>query len=342
MVNLILAQQQTLAASPHGGTPTPEPAYRPVIVPCPPSPNHGGPRPRTAGVIIHSTRGGGAYGREFVGTLNWFARQDSQVSAHAVVSRAGEIAYPVPADMIAYHAGVHNADHLGVEFEQPTIQDAYTVPQFAAGAWLVSGWCRQYGIPIDRQHLIGHEESAQGRRAGKTDPGARWDWQRFLALVAALASPVPARRTEVITTIVAVANEHGIPPVALVALGVAESGLDPLARRPANPLKDAEYWPDVSGGLMQAAVRWTKEYQDAGYDGSYPGPEATERILRLYYDPEHSLRTAAPLLKHYLQRANGDPILAMLYYNGPNKDPATNPNRANYERGLAQARMILG
>jgi hypothetical protein len=193
---------------------------------------------------------------------------------------------------------------------------------------------------------VGHEQTPSGIAAGKSDPGPAWSWQHFFDLLSGGGAEAPetpvSSREEIIRIISQVADETGIPRDALLGLAISESNLDPFARRPRTAADDERSWPDVSGGIFQPAVKWTKEYQAGGFDGSYPGPEATERILQLYYDPEHAARTAAPLLKHYLQRANGDPILAMLYYNGPNKDPVTNPNRGNYERGWREARAILG
>jgi len=194
----ILARgRQVVAPAEPAPEPEPEPEPTPEPTPVeadvyPISPHYGGPRPATVGVVIHSTRGGAAYGTEFRATLNWFANPASLVSAHAVVSRTGEVAYPVAADLIAWHAREHNQSWLGIEFEQPTLHDDFPVEQLLAGAAVVRDWCAQYGLPVDREHLRGHEEMPAGRADGKTDPGPEFPWDRFLALVQGEVAEEPA------------------------------------------------------------------------------------------------------------------------------------------------------
>ncbi|MET9133681.1 hypothetical protein [Streptomyces antibioticus] len=41
---------------------------------------------------------------------------------------------------------------------------------------------RRYGIPVDREHIVGHVEVPG---TDHTDPGEHWDWDRYMKLVAA-------------------------------------------------------------------------------------------------------------------------------------------------------------
>lgn len=153
----------------------------------------------------------------------------------------------------------------------------------------------------------------------------------------------PKTREEVITISNRVAGEWGIPPALLLACGIAESNLRWNARRPTVPSKDADYWPDVSAGVWQQAVRYDPEYQGGS---AYPGPAETERILQRQYDVERSAHVAAENLK---RKFRGDPnndadILRALYsYNWPagSGRPYSPEHEANYKRGLAEARTIL-
>ena len=43
----------------------------------------------------------------------------------------------------------------------------------------------KYGIPIDRQHIIGHDEINDY----KSDPGPAWDWDRFIELAKKYRNP---------------------------------------------------------------------------------------------------------------------------------------------------------
>ncbi|WP_010471205.1 N-acetylmuramoyl-L-alanine amidase, partial [Streptomyces somaliensis] len=73
----------------------------------------------------------------------------------------------------------------------------FTPAMYAASARLTAGICARYGIPVDREHVIGHVE-VEG--TDHTDPGPHWDWDRYMELVrraaaAPSASPsAPAAR----------------------------------------------------------------------------------------------------------------------------------------------------
>ncbi|MBI2888176.1 MAG: N-acetylmuramoyl-L-alanine amidase [Chloroflexi bacterium] len=141
------------------------------------SPNHSGPRRRTLGVVIHSTRGGApSQETEYMATLNWFASSGSQVSAHRVIGHDGDGAIVVDDALIAWHATDHNAEWLGVELTEPTINDPYSDEQYAALRGLLQEWSATYGFPLDREHLVAHSEI----NSQKTDPGPLFSWEKLL------------------------------------------------------------------------------------------------------------------------------------------------------------------
>ena len=147
-----------------------------------PSSNHGGSRSWTDGVIVHSTRGDGG-DREFEATLNWFNNPDSQASAHVVIARDGRKARCVDSSLIAWHAGEHNAYYLGVELEQATREEEYTDHQYyILSTWILSQ-AQVFGFPISRTNIVGHEETAQGKRMVKSDPGYKFDWDKLMGLL---------------------------------------------------------------------------------------------------------------------------------------------------------------
>lgn len=154
------------------------------------SPNHDGPRAVTMGAFIHSTRSGQNWPlqREADSTVGWFLNPASQVSAHFVVGPAG-VTRCVHDDDAAWHARENNRSWLGVEIAQPTDLTPYTDFQYAATAEIVRLWAAKYGFPLVRVHsqkhpgVIGHEDSEQGQKDGKTDPGHKFDWPRFLRLL---------------------------------------------------------------------------------------------------------------------------------------------------------------
>jgi len=127
-------------------------------------------------IIIHTTEG------SFQSCINWFKTTKSQVSAHYVVGFDGKIAQMVKDKDRAWHAGVklYNEQAIGIEHEGHAARNEWTEKQFRASADLTRWLCHEYGIPIDRKHLLGHNEIAPGR---KTDPGPYFKWDLYLALV---------------------------------------------------------------------------------------------------------------------------------------------------------------
>jgi N-acetyl-anhydromuramyl-L-alanine amidase AmpD len=153
------------------------------------SPNFSANRRRTDGIIIHSTRGNSANPEtDYHATINWFLNPQSEVSAHVVVGPRKVCRMVNDAD-VAWHAGQHNGTHLGMEIAQPRPDTPYTDFQYAAAAAVALAWCAKYNIPIKhvkdekQPGIIGHQETRQGKGAGKTDPGAPFDWKRFIGLM---------------------------------------------------------------------------------------------------------------------------------------------------------------
>lgn len=164
--------------------------------------------------------------------------------------------------------------------------------------------------------------------------------------------PEPKTRDEVIAISNAVADEVGILRLLLLACGIAESNLKWDARRPSSPDQDEAYWTDVSHGVWQQTVRWSQEYKDwytndaPGHPpGQFPGADVTEAAGVHYYDVEHAARVAARQLKAHYRPGEDDAVAkALARYNYPAGDGTFKgtAQEANYRRGIAEARAILG
>jgi hypothetical protein len=159
-----------------------------------------------------------------------------------------------------------------------------------------------------------------------------WDWDRFLAL---LSGGNPA--TSVLDQIVAGAERHGVPPLALVALAYAESRLIPDARRDG-------VWPDVSTGLFQQTARFAPEYLAGGYGPEYPGAAVVEPILSKYLDIDHAIDVAAPNLRAKLEQSGGDLLKRLALYNFPAGGGLfkSEAHRLNYTSAIVESRRLLG
>ncbi|WP_337841337.1 1,6-anhydro-N-acetylmuramyl-L-alanine amidase AmpD [Rheinheimera sp.] len=109
-----------------------------------------------------------------------------QVSAHLVIFRDGTVHQYVPFNKRAWHAGQSefqgqancNDYSIGIELEG-TEQVPYTEAQYQSLIQVTALLCRFYpGITAER--IVGHQQIAPGR---KTDPGASFDWGRYLQAV---------------------------------------------------------------------------------------------------------------------------------------------------------------
>ncbi len=136
-------------------------------------------------IVIHVAQG------SYSGTINWFQDPRANVSAHYVVSKKGGVAQCVQNRDVAWHAGhwVYNTHSIGIEHAgyigNPR---SFTRTMYRASAKLSAYLVKRHRIPIDRQHIIGHNQvpgcpGAGGGAGCHTDPGRYWDWVRYMRLI---------------------------------------------------------------------------------------------------------------------------------------------------------------
>lgn len=112
---------------------------------------------------------------------------------YSLRSSDGHIAQHVPLKDVAWHAGnwYINAKSIGLEHEGFLVSpDAwYTEAMYRASSRLVRYLAAKYDIPLDRQHILGHDNvpgpTAVNIRAMHTDPGPYWDWDHYFKLLGA-------------------------------------------------------------------------------------------------------------------------------------------------------------
>ena len=172
--------------------------------------------------IWHATRGP-AGSNQFLGTINWFT---SSANVHP------ELQYGPSADLLIgtdgrivqftdyatersnWSAGygdspalTYGADEWGVSIEvaQSAALEAFTADQVEAIAQVMAELNRAFSIPLtwlsylDQLRAkpvpmghVGHEDTANGRRTGKTDPGDKFPWVQSLARARAILEPPAA------------------------------------------------------------------------------------------------------------------------------------------------------
>lgn len=129
-------------------------------------------------VVIHITDGGA----NINGTIGWFQNPDANVSAHYVIGQDGEVVQMVRHADVAWHARSANGTSIGIEHVANTRGLNPTPAQMCASAALVTWLCDQYGIPVDRTHILGHSE-ADTSTTHTGCPNAVWDWDYYMGMV---------------------------------------------------------------------------------------------------------------------------------------------------------------
>ncbi|WP_443072669.1 N-acetylmuramoyl-L-alanine amidase [Streptomyces sp. RPT161] len=141
-------------------------------------------------IVIHDTE------TTYQQAIDAFQNPANGDAANYVMRAAdGTVTQMVPAKDLAFHAGNYwfNMHSVGIEHEGFAAHGAtwYTQAQYRATADLVRYLAAKYDIPLDRQHIIGHDNvpgPVDGYVAGMHwDPGPYWDWAYFMRLV---GSPV--------------------------------------------------------------------------------------------------------------------------------------------------------
>ena len=182
-------------------------------------------------IVIHATDGGSLTGNGW-----WLSAGHSHASAHYVVSRDGSIVQLVHLSDIAWHAGNWkvNQHSIGIEHVGDTYDpNGFTNAQYQQSARLVAWLVRRYGIPVDRQHIIGHSQvpdpndpSALGGSDHHTDPGPYWRWGYYLNLVRHFAFPARYAIHVDTTTIDRGETLTGIVPWSVRTKGTAARRVD--------------------------------------------------------------------------------------------------------------------
>jgi len=208
-------------------------------------------------VVIHITDGG----PNVSGTIGWFQNSNQRnakgdpihVSAHYVIGQDGEVVQLVKHNDVAWHASSANSDSIGIEHVARAPHawdkllghtDAGLMPtdaQYCASAALVNWLCNEFNIPMDRTHVLGHNE-ASPRDHHEDCPNAVWDWDYYMGMVTSGACDAKTATAS--------------------ALGATGQGR--LARKTSTPRSqalrqvDAGYTPTNS----QEALDYQKQFQD--------------------------------------------------------------------------------
>jgi N-acetylmuramoyl-L-alanine amidase-like protein len=139
-------------------------------------------------IVIHDTE------ETYDKTIALFGTPGTGAAAHYLVRSAdGQVTQFVPTRDIAYHAGNFwfNAHSIGIEHEGFLAQGGtwYTEAMYQSSARLVRWLAHRFDVPLDRAHILGHEEVPGQTPAAVPgmhfDPGPYWDWAHYFDLLRA-------------------------------------------------------------------------------------------------------------------------------------------------------------
>jgi hypothetical protein len=142
-------------------------------------------------IVIHTME------NDFATVVEFFRRRGTAVGAHYVVRGTdGLVVQMVDERAVVFHDACFNELSIGIEHEgYAAAGDVwFSDALYAASARLVRDIARRYGVPLDRAHVLGHGDAPDCSE--HTDPGALWDWERFMRELRGAEwprEPVPAR-----------------------------------------------------------------------------------------------------------------------------------------------------
>ncbi|MFF4836927.1 N-acetylmuramoyl-L-alanine amidase [Streptomyces sp. NPDC001315] len=138
-------------------------------------------------IVIHDTE---AYLPNMFQTV----QDPTEASWHySIRSKDGHVTQHIRTKDMAWHSGNQfvNARSIGIEHEgfltQPNTW--YTEEMYRSSARLVRYLAKKYDVPLDRQHIFGHD-NVPSPTAGSIpdmhdDPGPFWDWRHYFDLLGA-------------------------------------------------------------------------------------------------------------------------------------------------------------
>ncbi|HEX4701621.1 MAG TPA: peptidoglycan recognition family protein, partial [Pseudonocardiaceae bacterium] len=153
-------------------------------------------------IVLHDTE------ESYAGTIATFQDPFHFASAHYVVDGvAGTVTQMVPTKDVAWHAGnwYVNMHSVGIEQVGFAVRGAtwFTERMYQTTAALVRYLAARYGIRLDRQHIIGHDDvpgiSPAGVPGMHWDPGPFWDWGHFMNLLGQHTFPTGGPHSKVVT-----------------------------------------------------------------------------------------------------------------------------------------------
>lgn len=131
-------------------------------------------------IIIHETEG------ELQSVLDLFRSSTAYASCHYVINVDGTVYQMVRLKDLPWHAGNwwFNMHSACIEVIGYAAKGSFTEPQYRSTSEVVKYVGKRYSIPLDRAHVLGHDNVPATTQAGianmHTDMGPYWNWQKLM------------------------------------------------------------------------------------------------------------------------------------------------------------------
>ncbi|MFM6848615.1 MAG: N-acetylmuramoyl-L-alanine amidase, partial [Terrabacter sp.] len=143
--------------------------------------------PKITNIVIHNTEA------SYDTTLKLVTDPDYLAWNYSLRSSDGHIAQHLEPKDVGWHAGnwYVNSHSIGLEHEGFAATGAqwFSEPMYRSSARLVRYLATKYDIPLDMQHIFGHDQIpgvTPNNVAGMHwDPGPYWNWERYFQLLGA-------------------------------------------------------------------------------------------------------------------------------------------------------------
>ena len=154
-------------------------------------------------IVIHDTEGSWQTSLNLVNDPTYLAWH------YTIRSSDGQVAQHVNPKNVGFQAGnwYINMHSIGIEHEGFAATGAgwYTESMYRSSATLVKYLSEEYGVPLDRAHVIGHDQVPGTTKATVPgmhwDPGPYWDWEHYMALLGSPLKPDRRGQSDVVTIV---------------------------------------------------------------------------------------------------------------------------------------------
>ena len=127
-------------------------------------------------IIIHATE------NSFSNIFEYFRRTTTSVGSHYMIRSSDGLTIQFADErLITFHDACFNEQSIGIEHEGYVShgQAWYSDALYRASAQLVRDIAQRHKIPLNRQHILGHDEAPDCSE--HSDPGKQWDWDKYMS-----------------------------------------------------------------------------------------------------------------------------------------------------------------